>query len=281
MKRASCLVLALASLAAAGCGFAEDDEHEADQDRQLARVEQTLRDVQTDLRRLRRDVRRQAGAISKQRKESEATAKEIATLAAEARSRANYDLILSKYEESIDEFWSAELPGTYQVDYRKPEIRGPYAPDEKLRCAQQTIVAPGNAIYCGASHWIGWDEEGLMYRLYREAGPLAPGFILAHEWGHAIQAHLGLMSADAAAFNLELELGADCLAGAWAGKAYAEGDLVRGDFDAALKALLDVGDDPKIEWFDSAAHGTAFERTQAFTEGFEGGAAACVPPGER
>jgi predicted metalloprotease len=50
-----------------------------------------------------------------------------------------------------------------------------------------------------------------MWRLYTEAGPLAPVLGLAHEWGHHLQTVLEVKTAS----TPDREQQADCVAGAW------------------------------------------------------------------
>jgi hypothetical protein len=73
-------------------------------------------------------------------------------------------------------------------------------------------------------------------------------------------------------------LGADCLAGAWAGDAASRGGLSREDFDQALVTLFEGRDAEGNLWFDESAHGTGYERNRSFGGGVEGGATACITP---
>ena len=65
--------------------------------------------------------------------------------------------------------------------------------------------------------------------------------ILAHEWGHAIQARSNFT-----ARTVTRELQADCFAGAWSKHAQDDGvfDVTSADLDGALAGLLDVRDTP-------------------------------------
>jgi predicted metalloprotease len=261
-----------------GCGIGGDDDRNSAQDRRIARLERSVRYARSQIVVMRRRLAEQGGTLATQQgeiaRQKQELARRIASLLSKARSHTNYVTILQSYENSINDFWRTEMQKTYgRSDYRKPEIRGRYDPTKEQYCGGESFTLPGNAFYCPSSDYIAWDENGLMYRLYQKAGGAAPGLILAHEWGHAIQTRLRDGSE-----GIQRELGADCLAGAWAKSATAAGDLSRSDFVTALKAMLEVGDPKALEWTDPDAHGNAFERDTAFRKGLDGGAAACVPP---
>ena len=78
------------------------------------------------------------------------------------------------------------------------------------------------------------------------------------------------------------ELQADCFAGAWARWTADRGLLEAGDLDEATLAVFLARDLPGTPWTDPQAHGSGFERTRAFGDGFEGGARTCYPaPADR
>ena len=110
---------------------------------------------------------------------------------------------------------------------------------------------------------------------------MADGFILAHEFGHAVQHSLGIFGDFT--HTIEQELQADCFAGAWAGDLADQGVLdpkdapgKGGDIDSALDAIYAVGDDPSVPWQAPDAHGTGDERADAFGTGYDGGVDACA-----
>ena len=96
--------------------------------------------------------------------------------------------------------------------------------------------------------------------------------VIAHEWGHAIQARL-----DNSLVWEGGELQADCLAGAALYGAAADGTLnfEAGDSNEIAMSLSALGD--SSPWTDSTTHGDAFERVGAFDLGRTGGVAACLP----
>jgi predicted metalloprotease/PKD repeat protein len=129
-----------------------------------------------------------------------------------------------------------------------------------------------NASYCGGDH-------GIYYHIaildeFLKIGPYAPQFVIAHEFGHAVQKQLGFTRPPY--FQIELELQADCLAGAYTRDAKARGLVDDLDIEAAVVGLFRVRDRPGIPWFDPNAHGTAGLRIDAFNAGVERDVAACV-----
>jgi predicted metalloprotease len=129
---------------------------------------------------------------------------------------------------------------------------------------------PGNAYYCPSGNFLAWDEN-LMRAGYTQIGDAWVYLVIAHEWGHAIQAQLPNQLVSQA-----LELQADCLAGA-ALQGAADEQLVRiepGDEQEIARTLTAVADD--YPWTDESSHGDAQERTSAFQQGVADGVDSCL-----
>jgi len=120
-----------------------------------------------------------------------------------------------------------------------------------------------------------------------EGGEFAEEYVLAHEYGHHIQNLLGLLEAgrDAGAEGgaVRTELQADCFAGVWGGNAVETGFLqpiTREQINQALDAAGVIGDDRIQEQTqgqvneESWTHGSAEQRQEWFTTGFEQQSAA-------
>src|SRR4029078_7988009 len=59
-----------------------------------------------------------------------------------------------------------------------------------LHAGDQCTSVSKNESYCLGDDIIAWDETGLMFPLYRDVGDLATALVLAHEWGHLVQARV-------------------------------------------------------------------------------------------
>ena len=191
---------------------------------------------------------------------------------------AEFVRTLEQVIASLEEYWAEQLPSAFDVPYRAPSRYVYYRSDEGggPRCGGQPAPAK-NAFYCPAGDFIAWDETGLMIPYYVSAGDFAAAFVLAHEFGHAMQARLPREER----LGVLTELQADCFAGAWSRHVQDQGLLEAGDLDEATFAVFSARDVPGTPFTDPAAHGSGFERTRAFTDGYEDGPRACWPaPGE-
>ncbi len=190
---------------------------------------------------------------------------------------AEYTATLEQVIASLEAYWGQALP-ELGVPFRAPQRYAYYRPDDGPGPSCGGEPAPArNAFYCPAGDFLAWDETGLMIPYYVQAGDFAAAFVLAHEFGHAMQARLPRKERA----GILVELQADCFAGAWARAVQEQGLLEAGDLDEATLAVFTARDLPGTSFTDPAAHGTGFERTRAFSDGYEGGPRTCYPaPGE-
>lgn len=183
--------------------------------------------------------------------------------------------IAAKAIADIEEFWRAEFPELYGRDYT-PVKGGFYAvlpSSGKLPpCATSTADVAGNAFYCPKADVVAWDSEGLLPSLRKRFGDFVIPVVLAHEFGHAVQAR-----AQFTGLTVTKEIQADCFAGAWAARA-VKGKTFNpslNDQDRALAGFLFLRDEPGTEKNDPRAHGSGFDRVNSYRTGFEKGSAAC------
>jgi predicted metalloprotease len=124
--------------------------------------------------------------------------------------------------------------------------------------------------------------QELKDRFGAQGGPLAQGYVIAHEYGHHVQHLLGELrsgpgTAGAGGVAVMTELQADCYAGVWAANAVDTGylePLTETEVAQALDAAAAVGDD-RIQQrttgtIDPEAwtHGSAAQRQGAFATGY-------------
>jgi len=170
--------------------------------------------------------------------------------------------------EYINDFWAQEFKEG-GVRYTLPREVVPYTRQIRTPCGPAVL---NNAFYCPRGHGIYYDLNFLQEQLDTD-GDFAPATILAHEWGHLVQANLDILGGDV--HSIQIELQADCFAGAWAKYAGEQGVLEEGDLDEGAIALFKAGDDINTPWFDPQAHGQPEQRIEAFERGLNGGTDVC------
>lgn len=172
----------------------------------------------------------------------------------------------------IEAYWSRTYPSVYGDEYEPIKLHIPYSTADDGPSCGGVAALPNNAFYCSDGDFIAWDEKGLLAPFYERMGDAAVAFVIAHEWGHAIQARRGFKFEA----GIKAELQSDCYAGAWSGDANRRGLLEPGDLDEVIVGLLAVRDKVGTNWLEPGAHGSGFDRTASFQFGFENGAAACT-----
>lgn len=128
-----------------------------------------------------------------------------------------------------------------------------------------------NAFYTSGGHYIAYDID-LMENSLAQHGDFAPVAIMAHEWGHLVQANLGIREE----YSIYQELQADCLAGSYAVYLQERGNLEEGDLEEGLRQMYAIGDSARTPWFHENAHGTGEQRYEAFLLGFENDVDTCI-----
>ena len=175
----------------------------------------------------------------------------------------------------LQKYWTDEYPKLYGSEY-KPVDGGFYAvipaSGDLPPCASDAADISGNAFYCGSKDVVAWDAENLLPELQAKFGDFVIPIVLAHEWGHAIQARSNFT-----ARTVTKELQADCFAGGWAKHAQASGvyKVNGGELDTALAGILELRDSPGTSKIDPSAHGSGFDRVGAFQDGYDNGPTAC------
>ncbi|HEX6418368.1 MAG TPA: neutral zinc metallopeptidase [Acidimicrobiales bacterium] len=181
--------------------------------------------------------------------------------------------------EDVTAFWRGTYPEVYGEQFRDLAGFHPYGPDTPPPpCGEpppRYEEIADNAFYCPFDDIIAWDEHLLIPKLNEEFGAFTVAIVIAHEFGHAIQDRAAAVDR-----TVDLELQADCFAGAWtaavvAGDAahFSAGDV---DLDRTVAGMLHIRDVPGTPPDDPYAHGSGFDRVSGFQDGFENGAATCA-----
>ncbi len=197
---------------------------------------------------------------------------------------------LAQVKNLLDDYWTEGFKESGQ-EFREAGIRIFDAPVATGGCG--TGTPESGPFYCPGDEKIYLDfafYEQLEQQLGFN-GDFALAYVVAHEYGHHIQNLLGIneevrqrsegaSEAEANGYSVKLELQADCFAGVWAQSAFEGGRLSDGDLEEALGAASAVGDDKIQEKTqgrvnqESFTHGSAAQRQQWFTTGYDSGDAS-------
>lgn len=181
----------------------------------------------------------------------------------------------------LNDYWGETLPAKFGVAFEPVSRLISYeSRTDAIPTPCGTLNQP-NAFFCAPGDIVAWDR-GLLRGMMARFGQLAPVTVMAHEYGHAVQHRLGDtagITADTASIVKELQ--ADCFTGAYFRWVVADNsDYLRvstaDGLNAVLSSLYFVRDAPGVLHGEQHAHGTSFDRTYAFQEGFERGSATCA-----
>lgn len=180
--------------------------------------------------------------------------------------------------DDVSAYWRSTYPDVYGG--RWVDLAGvyPYGPHTELPpCGPGDLTyeeIAGNAFYCPQDDIIAWDEVALLPALNQEFGAFTVAIVIAHEFGHAVQAR-----SRAEDRTVDLELQADCFAGSWARRVAdgrAEGfDPDDVDLDKTVAGMIAIRDVPGTSPEDPMAHGSGFDRVSAFQDGYQHGVRTC------
>jgi predicted metalloprotease len=179
---------------------------------------------------------------------------------------------------SLQQFWADQYPKVYGQDY-KPVAGGFFGLTQGVEggsaCGKAYADVQGNAFYCPTDDTVTWDAGDFLATEKKKFGDFVVAVVLAHEFGHAIQARSGFFEQNKLTVSSELQ--ADCFAGAWSKYAKDSGafNVNAAQLDSALAGVLDLRDQPGSSAEDPNAHGSGFDRVGAFQDGFDGGAEKC------
>jgi predicted metalloprotease len=177
---------------------------------------------------------------------------------------AEFEEDIGSAQEIAEGYWDKQFESN-GLTFRPIRRLIPYERDGEVYCGSQPLTR-NNAAYCSAGDFIAYDVNW-AFAAFRQIGDAFLYYLLGHEYAHGIQARLGIQKQ----FTIQQELQADCMAGAYIGDSVRDKQLTLqdGDLDELARGLEAVGDDPGQPWFAEGSHGTARQRTQAFTNGFD------------
>ncbi len=192
----------------------------------------------------------------------------------------------------LDELWSGIFTTAGRTDYRSPELVIFEDFTDSACGGADATVGPH---YCPADEriYLDFDFFAQLRDQFGAQGDFAPAYVIAHEFGHHIQAVIGVSDEvralqqqnpdQANKLSVLMELQADCFAGVWAstlvvGTGTGESiELDQGEIQEAIEAAAAVGDD-RIQGKASGqinpetwTHGSAEQRANWTTTGYESG----------
>lgn len=203
---------------------------------------------------------------------------------AENATGSNEDNLALDAIGDLNEYWKQTLPQQFGVQFQPLKRYISYDSARPTTSSECGELNEPNAFYCPAGDLIAWDRGQLLPLMTRAYGSIAPVTVLAHEFGHAIQTRLadaGKMQLDRSTPTIVFEQQADCFAGVFL-RWVADNKSRRlqistvGGLNSALGSLYFVRDQPGQTDMAQSAHGSAFDRTLAFQEGFEDGPKKCA-----
>jgi predicted metalloprotease len=197
----------------------------------------------------------------------------------------SYDGFMTAVFGDIQAWWEVTYPQLYGEPY-EPLAGGVFAGYESRKepipgCGTEestySDVFESGAFYCSLGDFMAYDDTSLLPSLVSQLGEAAVGVVMAHEFGHAIQARADNFDQP----TILLEQQADCFAGAWSAHVASGGsDIVQfsdADVRGGLIAMVTVRDPVGNENAGPDAHGSGFDRVGAFQDGFLGGPERCKP----
>ena len=187
----------------------------------------------------------------------------------------------------LEGYWDQVFPDVFGQRFQPPE-GGYFSVDpndldpglypDGVGCGARPLEVEGNAFYCQAPNTANSDsityDRSFLAELADGYGQFVPELVMAHEFGHAVQARVGGPRA-----SIAVETQADCLAGSWT-RWVADGEAAHSrirpsELDELLRGYLLLRDPIGTSTGAQSAHGSYFDRVSAFQEGYDGGAEAC------
>lgn len=182
----------------------------------------------------------------------------------------------------LNDFWGKTMPAEFGMKFKPVSRLISYDSRSDSVQTKCGTIREENAFFCPPGDTVAWDRGVLLPKMTSKYGPISPVTVLAHEYGHAVQHRLGEKAGkDNTTPTIVAELQADCFTGSYfrwvveESSAYIRVSTAEG-LNSALSSLYFVRDQPGKLQSDLGAHGTAFDRTFAFQEGFETGAKECA-----
>jgi uncharacterized protein len=180
---------------------------------------------------------------------------------------------LTRVLNRVDAFWTQQFEAAGLTD---PYVQYDWLdPGASVTTACDDTTDDNTAEYCSGDDII-YISRQFAYdfwqgKLHGRTSKSYPGdfgvaYVVAHEYGHEVQAELGIQAHGATVMQLELQ--ADCFAGVFANSEYWQGQLGGTDVQNAIGSAQLVGD---YDVTNPNHHGTPEQRTAAWKLGYNSG----------
>ncbi|SDI81350.1 Predicted metalloprotease [Frankineae bacterium MT45] len=209
-----------------------------------------------------------------------------AKLSIQGSTSGDFDRLAKNALTDIESFWQLNYPSIsggkslsalkgriYSVDDTAPAAS---AYDNSCISEAGIKIVEDNAFYCSLDDSIAYDRVGLIPKLAKQYGPYFVAAMFAHEFGHAVQARLGIMHEMS---SIAKETQADCAAGAFTAWVMNFKSphirVTQAALDQVLVGYIQLRDPEPHSDSDSGTHGNGFDRVGAFATGINDGVQAC------
>ncbi len=195
-----------------------------------------------------------------------------------APTAGDTNALLNNVVNDLDTFYRNALAAT-DHPYTSPQV---VAVDEGQAAQTGCGLAQTGfwAFYCPPDQTLYLDLPFLR-DLSQRYGDFAAEYVVGHEWAHHIQGQIGIERSEEPhkvleVYSRQIELMADCFTGVWTQDADTRGLLdLAGIADAVAFIHERLGDPSGVGPFDPQAHGSADDRVDYFTDGYEDGFLGC------
>lgn len=175
----------------------------------------------------------------------------------------------------LNYFWASDFR-RHGYTYTPPSKFEYYYTSGNTPCGNDSSSMAKNAYYCPAGNFIDFDMDWFVSDLNKNPGDITTWWVLAHEWGHSVQANWASLQPgqDYYSAPYRKEVQADCLAGAFFRQAISQGTIVldNGDPQGLVTGLVQLADG---NWYNPATHGAPIQRLTAFRSGLQGDSDTC------
>ncbi|MCV7176172.1 neutral zinc metallopeptidase [Mycolicibacterium sphagni] len=187
----------------------------------------------------------------------------------------------------VEDYWNSIYRSTFGADFEPVSFLLSVDPADQTSprvCGDEADEVSFNALYCPTDNSINWDrseQSGLVTVARKYFGDMGVVGITAHEYGHAVQYHAGLVARQTGSLIKEQQ--ADCFAGSylrWAAEghsprfALSTGDGLSHVLAGAIAIRDPLDGDPLAAL--GKTHGTALDRVSAVQMGFDQGPKQCA-----